>query len=438
MTTPRRCLTRRGRLETAFALRRSSWNSESRSVSANCHRRQRIDPPGARADQARRRHERARQLQHRLHVRAASASPRSPAAAPPRRSPPPPPCSSPTTACSAFAPVARHVPLGIRRRQIRPGRLRRHDVAARRHQVRLHAPGRTASARASCTPPPCRPTAAPSRACRPRRPSSRTGSLPGDVIAAEHRPAVRRLPVVARRRHDDDARPRTARSTASHSGSSRYGCSTGAPSDRLMTRMLYSLAVLDRPVDRLDHVARRPRPVVAQHPQVDQIRARRDAAVVARLGRPARPAPAMIAATCVPWPNRSTPSPPVKSTRDAARGRLSALCRASIPESITATVDRRCPVSAGTPSGARPHLIGADRSRAVTSPPTTGSGCRPTGDRPPSSCCSASSWPAFTRSTAPLLQHASRSAGCSARRARRPPPASPWTMTSIVCEPAAR
>src|SRR6266851_9652145 len=32
----------------------------------------------------------------------------------------------------------------------------------------------------------------------------------------------------------------TARSTASHSGSSRYGCSTGAPSDRLMTPTLYS------------------------------------------------------------------------------------------------------------------------------------------------------------------------------------------------------
>src|SRR6185436_5085682 len=32
----------------------------------------------------------------------------------------------------------------------------------------------------------------------------------------------------------------TARSTASHIGSSRYGCSTGAPSDRLITRIPYS------------------------------------------------------------------------------------------------------------------------------------------------------------------------------------------------------
>ena len=69
-----------------------------------------------------------------------------------------------------------------------------------------------------------------------------------------------------------------------------------------MTRMLYSLPVLDRPVDRLDHVARRPRPVVAEHAQVDEIRARRDAAV-RRACPPSVPAwPAMIAATCVPWP----------------------------------------------------------------------------------------------------------------------------------------
>ena len=77
--------------------------------------------------------------------------------------------------------------------------------------------------------------------------------------AAEHRlarpPSARSCPPPPPRRC-----PRaTARSTASHSGSSRYGCSTGAPSDRLMTRMLYSLPVLDRPVDRLDHVARRAR-----------------------------------------------------------------------------------------------------------------------------------------------------------------------------------
>ena len=32
----------------------------------------------------------------------------------------------------------------------------------------------------------------------------------------------------------------SARSTASHTGSSRYGCSTGAPSERLMTRIPYA------------------------------------------------------------------------------------------------------------------------------------------------------------------------------------------------------
>ena len=54
----------------------------------------------------------------------------------------------------------------------------------------------------------------------------------------------------------------------------------------------------------------------------------------------------MIAATCVPWPNRSRPSPPVKS-RVAITRRASASCRVSIPESITATVTPR-PDSAGT------------------------------------------------------------------------------------------
>ena len=50
--------------------------------------------------------------------------------------------------------------------------------------------------------------------------------------------------------------------------------------------------------------------------------------------RPARPA--MMPATCVPWPNRSMPSPPVKSFVTSTR-RRSAACRVSIPESITAT-----------------------------------------------------------------------------------------------------
>ena len=39
------------------------------------------------------------------------------------------------------------------------------------------------------------------------------------------------------------------------------------------------LAVLDRPVDRLDHVARLPAAVGAQHLEVDQVRRRRHARI---------------------------------------------------------------------------------------------------------------------------------------------------------------
>ena len=90
----------------------------------------------------------------------------------------------------------------------------------------------------------------------------------------------------------------------------------------------------------------------------------------------------MIAATCVPWPNRSAPSPPVKST-SRPRARLSALCRVSIPESITATRHARARQRRQL-ARARPHLIGADRSRGHSASATE-SARRPTGDRSASS-----------------------------------------------------
>ena len=57
-------------------------------------------------------------------------------------------------------------------------------------------------------------------------------------------------------------------------------------------------------------------------------------------------APAMIAATCVPWPYRSTPLPPVKSFVTTTRP-LSALCVKSIPESMTATLGRSPEICSG-------------------------------------------------------------------------------------------
>ena len=103
------------------------------------------------------------------------------------------------------------------------------------------------------------------------------GLLPGDVISPNCGVPSSRLPVIARRRHHQHPRPRR-------------------PLDRLAQRIVPErlqhrraerqvddpdvvlLLVVDRPVDRLDHVAHRPGPIVAERPQVDEIRAVGDAA----------------------------------------------------------------------------------------------------------------------------------------------------------------
>ena len=118
-------------------------------------------------------------------LRRRSARPLRPAAAPPRRSPPPPPCSSPTAGCTRSRPLPATCRCGYVCRQIRPRRLRRHDVAAPAPPGPASAPGRTASAPSSCTPPACRRD----RCAVPCVSSAPTviayGLLPGDVIAAD-------------------------------------------------------------------------------------------------------------------------------------------------------------------------------------------------------------------------------------------------------------
>ena len=61
------------------------------------------------------------------------------------------------------------------------------------------------------------------------------------------------------------------------------------------------LAVLDREVDRVDHVGGFAAAVRIQHLQVDQVRGRRHARVGA-LDVVAKRRAAMMPAMCVPWP----------------------------------------------------------------------------------------------------------------------------------------
>ena len=124
------------------------------------------------------------------------------------------------------------------------------------------------------------------RACRSRPTVIAHGLLPGDVMPPIHRPAVRRLPEIARRRDDDDAGPdrplhrlahRIVAVRLQHRRAERQvddaGCCTRARCSIAQSiASITSLAVAGA--------------VGAEHAQVDQVRARRDAAVVARLGRP--------------------------------------------------------------------------------------------------------------------------------------------------------
>ena len=174
----------------------------------------------------------------------------------------------------------------VGRGQIRTDRLRRPDVAARRRQIRLHdevVPRRTT--RAVRRQRVVRPHRRAVRVDRPHR--NRIRTVRRRRNPAHHGLAVLRPAVIPRR--DDDHQPRARRALD--------GLAQRIVAIRLQHRRAHRqvddphvevVAVRDRPVDRLDHVADVARPGVAQHPQVQQIRARRHAAVILRVDRRAR------------------------------------------------------------------------------------------------------------------------------------------------------
>ena len=251
----------------------------------------------------------------------APAAPRAPAPPPP--TPPPPTCSSRSSRYSRWRRAA-VTPLRIRPRQVAPRPPTPPRSCCPAPPAPASAPRRSTSGRASCTSPSRRPTAAPSPRVFTAPTVSTDGVLPGDDHRRRRsaaRPSVLpKLPAAATTRIPAS----TARCAAWHNGSSRYDSNTGCPSDRLMIRMLNAVAVRDRPVDRLDHVRRRPRPVRPEHLQVHDPRARRHAADSRRA-----PLSAMMPATCVPCPYSSRPAPfaPVKSAETTTRS-LSARCGA--------------------------------------------------------------------------------------------------------------
>ena len=131
-------------------------------------------------------------------------------------------------------------------------------------------------------------------------------------------------------------------------------------------RMLNCCAVLDRPVDRLDDVARVPAPSRVEHLQVDEVRARRHAAVAGRDRRVVGRRAAMMPATCVPWPNASTAAPLARrevhvGDDAAAERRAGARC-----PSRSRAMPMPAAVVARQPLEAAPHLVGADRLRRST------------------------------------------------------------------------
>ena len=93
----------------------------------------------------------------------------------------------------------------------------------------------------------------------------------------------------------------TARSTASHSGSSRYGCSTGVPIDMLITLMSYSTrcSMLQSSASTTSLTVPDP-----SSPSTRKLRRYAPDAMPrnSRVSAVWPTCPAMMPATCVPWP----------------------------------------------------------------------------------------------------------------------------------------
>ena len=247
--------------------------------SSRCRRR----PPSGRP-----RAERRPCLQRQLDLRAASASASPAAAAPRRRSPSPRPCWCRSSRSRRWCRCRRRAASGTSVAQVEPGRSSDTILLPGATRSGLTS-SRSASARASCrwsTVSSSRDHGAPGVQ---RADGDRVRRIAGRRDAAEHR-LPRRRPCRGCRPTPRRRCPRPRRVfTARHSGSVTHGSVTGWPSDRLMTRMLYLARFAIDPVDAGDHVAGVADAVAAEHADVDEVRAGRDAALVERR-RPSSPA----------------------------------------------------------------------------------------------------------------------------------------------------
>ena len=120
------------------------------------------------------------------------------------------------------------------------------------------------------------------RVHRPHRDRIRTVGRRRD--AAIHNLPVLGLAEIPGRRHDDNADPdRALDGLAQRIVAERL--QHGPPERQVDDADVELPPVRDRPVDCLDHIARIPRPIVVKRAQVDEVRPRRDALVLARVER---------------------------------------------------------------------------------------------------------------------------------------------------------
>ena len=174
------------------------------------------------------------------------------------------------------------MPLRIPRREIRARRFRRHDVAPWRHDIRLQhevVPRRTL--RAVRRQRVVRPLRRLVRVHRPNRQRIRAVARRRD--AAIHRFPVHRAPEIAGRGDDRDPRLHCALHRLAHRIVA-IGLQHRRAQRQVDHANLVLMLVRNRPVDRLNHIARHARPIVPQHAEVHELRARRDAPIRLRLG----------------------------------------------------------------------------------------------------------------------------------------------------------
>ena len=174
------------------------------------------------------------------------------------------------------------MPLRIRRPQIPVRCFRRYDVAAGRDDVRLqHQVVARRTLRAVRRQRVVRALRRPVRVHRADRQRVRAVARRGD--AAIQRLALGSAPVIACRDHHGDAGADGALHRLAHRIVA-IGLQHRRAQRQVDHANLVLMLVRNHPVDGLNHITRHARPIVPQHAEVHELRARRDAAIRLRLG----------------------------------------------------------------------------------------------------------------------------------------------------------